>query len=83
MSHLVEGQLFATPPTLGDHGNFVCPDHLNKDNTFVWSYLCNESAVLFYLVVIVMAACQELPHLPTESLRDATPHQSRQLPGTH
>lgn len=68
---------------LGDRGDLVCRDHLHKDNTFLWSYLCNKSPVLFYLVVIVMTACEELPHLPTESLRNAAPHQSWQLPGTH
>lgn len=68
----------------GIMGLSVCPGHLNKDNTFVWSsYLCNKSAVLFHLVVIVMAACQELPHLPTESLGNAAAHQRWQLPGTH
>lgn len=80
MSHHLEGQF---TPTLEDHGTLVCRSHLHKDNTFAWSYLCDESAVLFNLVVIIMAACQELPHLPTERLRDAAPHQSWQLPGTH
>lgn len=47
------------------------------------AHLGDEGAVLFYLVVVVMATSQELPHLPTQSLGDAAAHQSRKLPGPH
>lgn len=55
----------------------------DKHGSLAQTHLGNESPVLLYLVVVVMTTCQELPHLPAQSLGDAAAHESRQLPGTH
>lgn len=61
---------------------------MTKESAFFslhWSktYLSDEGPVLLHLMVVVMATSQELPNLPAESLRDATTHQSWELPGTN
>lgn len=47
------------------------------------THLGDQGPVLFHLVVVVVTAGEELPHLPAERLGDSAAHQSRQLLGPH